>query len=1244
MSHLGLSSRSRILMVLAVVAGGLAFTDVTASLTVLGVQYQQDNPYPEYQCLWHDGNYPASCGTEVVGANVHVYLRNDGASPVRVDDVTLAGFSLKKILRGKQVGDHPLLRSIYFYWDNPPQAILDAGEPVWYRADPATIPPGGVAQVVVRLRFVPVTRPVSLGIVTSAGTVPASIPVSPESPQLASVGFSPDLTQVYLHWRRAGGAAPATILMDGIDVTAGATSVGDPALEFGASVLRLAEPLAPMSYHLFQGVFADGSTASASLRAWVNPFLYGTWGAMPTNDGDLAAARAWIDDATNRGINALVMNISSGGLADLLARDDGRRYAEDHGYGFVFDAPDTWSVPNPRMWFIDDEPDAEEAHLSCGQRFNLPCGEAHHVGVLAMSLLERGEELRRSYPLAPTTINMNGSYKPANYYSYGQLADVLMVDSYYQRRLADTYWDYPQRVPLYERATVIYATSLALTTAAEPNPTHFLLYSNQQNRAKTKDTWPFPTPESKRIEVYYALAGGAKGMAYWWLREPSGLGAGGAGSQALWREIGLLGNEIKTAAPLLVTSHPVALDARGSDGVWVRSLAASVDTLLLLVVNDQYRNDRDGIHVTPVNDATVTATLPAWMQSPSAFEITAGGLHDVGTAIAGNQVRLDLGRLDLTRMIVLTTNPQLRATIQQRYDQQVAPGVCAFVPEYCTEPTPVPTAIPTSVPTAIPTAVPTAIPTPTPWSTPLPTPEPTGLENGNFDAGTSGWTVAPSWTSYNSGAAAFEKDTTTYRSSPNAQRVQPPTSGASEYAGILQTVDAGVGDAVTFVAWAYQDSAARYETARLGARFDGVTSPPSNWVNVTARQMWTELRASGTVTAAGGATVFLDVVRSASGGYWSSFDDVSALHAYLPPAPLVSGSNATSLRVDVQPGSNSTAEFAITVGGGAFTAGTSWVQADGTIGTAEAWQTDAAWADKAVTGLVSGTTYTFRVKARYSSAYTRETDLGAGAQGAPTEPNVTPTELVPTPTLPVVTATPPVPTPTPGTGELRRYWVKPDWLSPYWGYQPRPSAPAPAVNRSGEIGNHTYFRRAWLTEEWQWFWADLLALSKYQRVYAELTSDEQAFITRAFGGLTGDHLAFTNNAGSGTRNCYPCGETDRGEDMKIDPLICGGNTVLGSDPVQNERGEWMVKVYSFDANQPPPPATLAMLDDPRVLWATIISTNRLPDGSFHLFGFPQLKDGTRVPYPYLTVEEYYYPLEELEEYPLTDPKRPIYNP
>jgi len=44
--------------------------------------------------------------------------------------------------------------------------------------------------------------------------------------------------------------------------------------------------------------------------------------------------------------------------------------------------------------------------------------------------------------------------------------------------------------------------------------------------------------------------------------------------------------------------------------------------------------------------------------------------------------------------------------------------------------------------------------------------------------------------------------------------------------------------------------------------------------------------------------------------------------------------------------------------------------------------------------------------------------------------------------------------------------------------------------------------------------------------------------------------------------------------MKINPLICGGNTILGGDPVLNVRGEWMVKVYSFNAmsRRPPPPS------------------------------------------------------------------------
>ncbi|HLE70492.1 MAG TPA: hypothetical protein VJH87_12485, partial [Vicinamibacteria bacterium] len=75
-------SRGCARVLLAVVASGVAGAAASAEVTLLGVQYRQDNPYSEYLCLWHDRNYPTSCGADVVGANVHVYLRNDGASSV----------------------------------------------------------------------------------------------------------------------------------------------------------------------------------------------------------------------------------------------------------------------------------------------------------------------------------------------------------------------------------------------------------------------------------------------------------------------------------------------------------------------------------------------------------------------------------------------------------------------------------------------------------------------------------------------------------------------------------------------------------------------------------------------------------------------------------------------------------------------------------------------------------------------------------------------------------------------------------------------------------------------------------------------------------------------------------------------------------------------------------------------------------------------------------------------------------
>ncbi len=670
------------LMLLAVLAFHGSGITCHGAVEVLGVQYQQDNPYPEYQCWYRYGNYPTTCHSTYVGANAHVFLKNTGASSVTISDVSLGVHSLNNILkRDATLRD---TASIYYKWSEPPQDVFDMGEPVWYRADPNPIPAGGVARVVVRLRLVPVTAPISLSIATSAGTVNASIPVNASDPVLASVGFSADRTKVYLHWRRSGGAAPASVWLDGTNVTALTTTVSDPAMDFAASVFLLAAPLGKMSYHVYQGVYADGKKATGSLRTWVNRFLHGTWGVKEIPDNDNAAAQAWIDSCEDRGVNCYVNN-SSGGLQDYMGTAGGQAYAEAHDYGYVKDS--SWGN-NPRMWFIDDEPDLEEGNIACkttGSGLRVPCNSIHFAGILGMVMLERGEVLRAKNPLVPTTINVDGNFKPDGWYAYGQLTDVMMMDSYYEQEQAGR--DGTPGAALFTKPTSIYAASIATTTAAEPNPMHMILYSCEYKDGNDK-IWPFAAPANKRIQVYYALAGGAKGLAYWWFKSGypfNGLNDWGPEAQALWNEIGRLGNEIKTAQPLLVTGHPVSVPLTPSANVWTRALASGTDTMVVFAVNDNFYIDQAGTHLTPVPNATVTVTLPSWMQSsPTAFEVSVGGLKPVNTQVNGNQLQLNLGTLQVTKMIVLTKNPNLLSTLQQRYDTLCRPGICTFAGESCT--------------------------------------------------------------------------------------------------------------------------------------------------------------------------------------------------------------------------------------------------------------------------------------------------------------------------------------------------------------------------------------------------------------------------------------------------------------------------------------------------------------------------------------------------------------------------------
>lgn len=227
---------------------------------------------------------------------------------------------------------------------------------------------------------------------------------------------------------------------------------------------------------------------------------------------------------------------------------------------------------------------------------------------------------------------------------------------------------------------------------------------------------------------------------------------------------------------------------------------------------------------------------------------------------------------------------------------------------------------------------------------------------------------------------------------------------------------------------------------------------------------------------------------------------------------------------------------------------------------------------------------------------------------------------------PVTVIIPPVP-------GIKRYFVKYDWDTVYYKKTIRRRAielgGAPCVFRTGKKLHNAYFTSAKLTKPWQFFWADLMAMVQYGKLFADLVGVQKDHIARAFKGITGSDVAFTNDNGTDRCNNYVSGEM-QGDDPMIDPLICGGDTKCGVP-----EGD-MVRMYSFIASDVPPPVTKELLLDPRVGWATIIKPNKT------VTPFPRLT--TSVPYPYITVERYYYPLIELEEYPFSEPARSQYYP
>jgi hypothetical protein len=227
------------------------------------------------------------------------------------------------------------------------------------------------------------------------------------------------------------------------------------------------------------------------------------------------------------------------------------------------------------------------------------------------------------------------------------------------------------------KPTYVYAVGKTYHSSCAPNPMHLILHSCRFSFKPGETPFRGPTPEEKRIEVYYALAAGARQISYWWYTPGGryeGCGSDRPSMAALWKEIGLLGAEVRTAAPVLRQACPARLRARAPRFAWVRSLLAGDETVVILVVNHNVFSDRLGTAYRSLENVKVRVDVPDWIEARDVFQLDHEGTADVawGKADDGLDLEIDLERLDLTKMCFVTSKPDLRPGLQKRYEAEFA--------------------------------------------------------------------------------------------------------------------------------------------------------------------------------------------------------------------------------------------------------------------------------------------------------------------------------------------------------------------------------------------------------------------------------------------------------------------------------------------------------------------------------------------------------------------------------------------
>ncbi len=610
------------------------------------------------------------------GVTLHVIVQNPSKVSVEIDKVLLNGVDLSRhLVPGHR--EHRGIRAASYLLndatttDAKTREHLDRlGAPIWYQVHPNPIPAGGFAELVVRLRRLPDEERLKLGVMGTEGQR-AEVHLSRDCPaelSIASVCFSQQIDRVFLFLRRDEEKEfkVRSVTVDGADVKRAPGQCWESCGGFLPLELPLGRAWEHGSFHHLGVRTEEGLEVGTVVRARDAFFALGMWGYRNYGNTDEERARDTCTALRDHLFNTH-MGMGHGGT---LSKTRGLEMLEQLGLRLMARDPTKETSRSPQLYarFLLDEPDAHEHAIG-----DLP---GHlRVGSYAQGLVGRQRHWTEVDSRTLTLLNVDLTFKPENWLIYGQLPDIFALDPYYQMRLLDVYSRHPGWLAQYCHPYYVYALSEIARFASEPRPLHVIL--NAVSYQKEGITFRYGTPEEKRIEFYYALAAGAKGISYWWFTPYGtyrGCGADDDGARAMMQEMRRLNAEARAMEPLLATSCPAA--AAGSRGdpflsarpPWLmsRTLFAGPSTAVVVLVNRDHASDRLGTLYEPIPKAPLTFRVPPWLEPAAAFRLAKGQAEKMPWTREGELLQMTLNDIALTELLVITEDPTLEEEVRQR--------------------------------------------------------------------------------------------------------------------------------------------------------------------------------------------------------------------------------------------------------------------------------------------------------------------------------------------------------------------------------------------------------------------------------------------------------------------------------------------------------------------------------------------------------------------------------------------------